>query len=75
MHNLKELRKNLEIFKKKLKERNVDFNIEEFSKLDKINRELISKKENFEQEKKFCLNPKMRIIMKNQNKYQNKSKK
>ena len=53
MHNLKELRKNLEIFKKKLKERNVDFNIEEFSKLDKINRELISKKENFEQEKKI----------------------
>ena len=52
MHNLKELRKNLEIFKKKFKERNLDFNSNEFLKLDKSNRELINKKELLEQEKK-----------------------
>jgi len=52
MHNLKDLRKNLETYKKKLNNRNVDFNIEEFNKLDKINRELINKKETLEQEKK-----------------------
>ena len=52
MHNLKDLRKNLEIFKKKFKDRNLDFNTDEFNKIDKINRELINKKELLEQEKK-----------------------
>ena len=52
MHNIKDLRKNLETFKKKLKDRNVDFNAEDFSKKDTFNRELISKKESLEQEKK-----------------------
>ena len=52
MHNLKDLRKNLDIFKKKFKDRNLDFNIDEFNKADKSNRELINKKELLEQEKK-----------------------
>ena len=52
MHNIKDLRKNLDTFQKKLKERNINFNIEDFSKKDALNRELISKKENLEQEKK-----------------------
>ena len=52
MHNIKDLRKNLETFKKKLKDRNVDFNAEDFSKKDTFNREFISKKESLEQEKK-----------------------
>jgi len=52
MHNLKDLRKNLETFKKKFKDRNLNFNIDEFNKADKINRELINKKELLEQEKK-----------------------
>ena len=52
MHSLKDLRKNLEIFKKKFKDRNLDFNTDEFNKIDKINRELINKKELLEQEKK-----------------------
>jgi len=52
MHNLKDLRTNLETFKKKFKDRNLDFNTDEFNKIDKINRELISKKELLEQEKK-----------------------
>ena len=52
MHNIKDLRKNLETFKKKLTDRNIDFNAEDFSKKDTFNRELISKKESLEQEKK-----------------------
>jgi len=52
MHNLKDLRKNLETFKKKFKDRNLDFNTDEFNKADKINRDLINKKELLEQEKK-----------------------
>ena len=52
MHNIKDLRKNLEFFKKKLTERNINFNIEDFNKKDALNRELISKKESLEQEKK-----------------------
>ena len=52
MHNIKDLRKNLETFKKKLTDRNIDFNAEDFFKKDTFNRELISKKESLEQEKK-----------------------
>ena len=52
MHNIKDLRKNLDTFQKKLKERNINFNIEDFSKKDALNRDLISKKESLEQEKK-----------------------
>ena len=52
MHNLKDLRKNLKIFKDKFKDRNLDFNTDKFEKLDLINRELINKKELLEQEKK-----------------------
>ena len=52
MHNLKDLRKNLETFKKKFRDRNLNFNTDEFNKIDKANRELINKKELLEQEKK-----------------------
>ena len=52
MHNLKDIRKNLNFFKKKLKERNLNFDIKEFTQLDEINRKLISDKEKLEQEKK-----------------------
>ena len=52
MHNLKELRKNLDKFKKKFEDRNVNFDISEFIKRDTLNRDLISKKEKLEQEKK-----------------------
>ncbi len=52
MHNIKDLRKNLETFQKKLMERNINFNVEDFTKKDTFNRELISKKESLEQEKK-----------------------
>ena len=53
MHNIKELRKNLKDYKKKLLERNFDFKIDEFESLDSNNRNLINIKEKLEQEKKI----------------------
>ena len=53
MYNLKDLRKNIDTYKKKLKDRNIDFDINQFNKFDKINRDLISQKELLEQEKKL----------------------
>ena len=52
MHNLKELRKDLDNFKKKIKNRNIDFDINKFKKIDALNRELINEKEKLEHEKK-----------------------
>ena len=52
MHNIKDLRKNLDNFKKKLLDRNFVFEVDTFEKLDGDNRRLISKKEKLEQEKK-----------------------
>jgi len=52
MHNLKEIRKNFDNFKKLLEKRNVNIDFEYLKKLDWENRDLIQKKENFEKEKK-----------------------
>ena len=52
MHNIKDIRKNLENFKKKLKDRNLDFNTKKFIELDELNRNIIIKKETLEQKKK-----------------------
>ena len=52
MHNIKDVRQNLKNFKEKLLDRNFDFKIEIFEKLDKENRRLISEKEKLESEKK-----------------------
>ncbi len=52
MHNLKDLRDNIDTFKKKIQNRNVDFDINDFIEKDTLNRELIIKKEKLEQEKK-----------------------
>ena len=51
MHNIKDLRKNLNNFKKKLQDRNFDFKIDVFENLDENNRKLISQKEKLEEEK------------------------
>ena len=53
MHNIKKIRENFVEFHKKIQLRNYDFDLEELIKLDKINRELIQKKENLEKEKKI----------------------
>ena len=41
MHNLKDIRKDFTLFKKKIEERNVKVNFDNINKLDKKNRELI----------------------------------
>ena len=51
MHNIKDLRKNLNIYKKKLSDRNFDLKTELFKNLDHHNRKLVSEKEKLEQEK------------------------
>mgnify|MGYP001473083442 CR=1 FL=1 len=53
MHNLKDIRKNLENFKNKLSNRNTKIDFDKLLSLDKINRELIQKKESFEKDKKI----------------------
>ena len=53
MHNIKDLRKNLKLYKKKLFDRNFELDITEFEKLDNINRKLINEKEKLEQKKKI----------------------
>ncbi len=53
MHNIKDIRKNLNNFKKKLSDRNFNFKADLFENLDSNNRKLIIEKENLEQEKKI----------------------
>ena len=52
MHNIKNIRNNIEEFKKKIKSRNLNINFDEILLLDKSNRNLIQQKENLEKEKK-----------------------
>ncbi len=53
MHNIKDLKKNLNDYRKKLLDRNFDFKTDVFVSLDEENRRLITKKEKLEQEKKL----------------------
>jgi len=52
LHNLKEIRKDFETFKKALEKRLVDVNFDKLKDLDEINRKYIQEKENLEKEKK-----------------------
>ena len=52
MHDIKIIRSDPELFSKKISERNVVFDVKKLLDLDKKNRDLIQKKEKFEQEKK-----------------------
>ena len=52
MHNIKDLRKNLDKYNKKFLDRNFEFNINKFESLDNENRKLIVEKEKLEHEKK-----------------------
>ncbi len=52
MHNIKQLRNDINYYKKKFLERNINFQDEKFKKLDEENRSLITQKEKCEQEKK-----------------------
>ena len=53
MHNIKSIRENTKLFKKKILDRNSKINFDELLKLDKKNRELTQKIEKLEQEKKL----------------------
>ena len=53
MHSLKEIRKNIDLFEKKIKERNSNIDFKSLIKFDKENRNLIQSKEKLEQEKKL----------------------
>ena len=61
MHDIKLIRKQPDVFLKKLGNRNTEVNINNLLNLDKENRELIQNKEKLEQEKK--------IISKSQDKH------
>ena len=52
MYNIKSIRENLDLYKKKLEDRNLKVNFKDLINLDKKNREIIQKKEKFEQERK-----------------------
>ncbi len=52
MHNIKDIRNNFEDFKRGIKDRNFDVNLDDIVKLDKENRNLIQDKEKHEMEKK-----------------------
>ena len=52
MHNIKEIRNNLDLFKNSLKKRFLEIDFDEILDLDEKNRKLIQKKENLEKEKK-----------------------
>ena len=52
MHNIKDIRKDFENFKNKLKNRNIDISLDNIISLDEENRKLIQEKEKFEMEKK-----------------------
>ena len=52
MHNIKDIRKNPDIYKSLLKSRNVDLDLKKTLELDEMNRKLIQDKEKFESEKK-----------------------
>jgi len=52
MHNIKFIRENSELFIKKIKDRNINLDIDVVLSLDRENRKLIQKKEEFEREKK-----------------------
>jgi len=52
MHNIKEIRNNIETFKELLKKRFIKFDLEKILSLDEDNRKYIQKKESLESEKK-----------------------
>ncbi len=69
MHNIKNIRANFENFKNKLKNRNVNIDLNNIIILDKKNRELIQNKETLEKEKKDISKKKIKVYLRNQKKF------
>ena len=63
MHNIKDLRTNLDNFKKSISGRNSEIDFENIINLDKENRSLIQEKEKFEMEKKKYFKIKRQIFI------------
>ena len=72
MHNLKDIRKDFEGFKKSLEKRNVNVDFEKLKKLDIKNRELIQIKEGYEKEKKDISKSKDESLFKKSKEISNK---
>ena len=64
MHNIKDIRKDIDNFKNSIKNRNVDIDFDKILNLDEDNRKLIQEK------KKLFLNLKMKNFLHNQKKFQ-----
>ena len=70
MHNIKDIRDNIDDFIKLILKRNVKIDKNNIIDLDKNNRKLIQEKEKLEKEKKkIYLNLKIKLFLKNQKKY------
>ena len=72
MHNIKLIRKDPDLFLKKLGHRNSKIDLKNLLNLDKKNRELIQRKEKLEQEKKIISKKKIKDNFHDQKKYQKK---
>ena len=74
MHNIKQIRKDPDLFLKKIIDRNSKVNVKNLLDLDKKNREYIQNKEKLEQEKKIISKKKIKVNLLVQKKYQKKLK-
>ena len=66
MHNIKEIRNNLDLFKSSFKKRFLEVDLKKILELDKKNRQLIQEKENLEKKKKIFQSLKTKAYLKNQ---------
>jgi len=64
MHNIKEIRNNLDLYKSAFKKRFLEVDLNEILELDKKNRKLIQEKENLEKEKKDISKSKDKTLFK-----------
>jgi len=64
MHNIKEIRNNLDLFKSSLKKRFLETDFDKILELDEKNRKLIQEKENLEKEKKNISKSKDKTLFK-----------
>jgi len=64
MHNIKEIRNNLDLYKSSFKKRFLEVGLNEILELDKKNRKLIQEKENLEKEKKDISKSKDKTLFK-----------
>ena len=74
MHNIKDIRDNIDNFEKSLLKRNIKIEKANIVNLDKENRKLIQDKELLEKEKKISQKRKIKIYLKNRKKFQKKLK-